>query len=188
VYKIKPNGKYVLLIKDLGLTLSHENIDGALIDDEKFENSNDVKKLLRYLSVEKLDGDAKIESEKRIEKVIEDEKKDTVFVSHEETSKEPKDMFVRNNEEVPAIKLEEPKIIPAVEPKEVKVEVIENNKVDTTDVENIANENITDEINIENKVENTIIENVETKVKDSFSNIEAEVKKINKNNKKKNSK
>jgi hypothetical protein len=172
MYRVKTNGKYVLLIKDLNLTLSYDNIDGATLADEDFENSVDIKKVLRYLSVEKLDDSGKTESVSNTEAIVEDEKK--VFVSHEETSAVVEDVYVREVESAPETKIEEPRVIPDVEPKAV--------------------ENITEKV--AEKVEEKSKEAVTTEVvkeekpqvkEDKFSNVEAEVKKIN-NKKNKSSK
>jgi len=42
MYKIKPNGKFVLLITDLGLTVSYDSLDAYAVSDADFERSVDI--------------------------------------------------------------------------------------------------------------------------------------------------
>ena len=106
MYKIKANGKYVLLLKDLGLTISYENQDGIIIDDEQFEASNDIKKLIRYLHIEKVDDVNKLKKSESQEKVLENKEND-VFIAREENTEIPDGVFVRmpSEDEAPQVEL-----------------------------------------------------------------------------------
>lgn len=98
MYRIKPNGNYILLIKDLGITLTFDNDRGVDISDEQFDSSVDIKKILRYLIVEKLD-ETTANVKQSPKKEIKDSSKSDVFIAHEQPYKVPDDVFVANAEE-----------------------------------------------------------------------------------------
>ena len=164
MYKIKANGKYVLLLKDLGLTISYENQDGIIIDDEQFEASNDIKKLIRYLHIEKVDDVNKIKDSKSQEKVLENKEND-VFIAREENTEIPDGMFVRmpSEDEAPQVELS------SVE--NAKEEIQKEKVEDSFDkIEKEVNENLNS-----NEVESEVItEEVKTEtINDSKTNDES---------------
>ena len=166
MYKIKANGKYVLLLKDLGLTISYENQDGIIIDDEQFETSNDIKKLIRYLHIEKVDDVNKIKDSKSQEKVLENKEND-VFIAREENTEIPDGVFVRMPSEDETTQVELSSVENAKE--EVQKEKVEDS---FNKIEKEVNENLNS-----NEVESEVItEEVKTEtIDDSKTNDESKI-------------
>ena len=161
MYKVKVNHKYILLIKDLGLTLSYENVEGTLLTDEQFENSLDIQRSLRFLTAEKISNDdASIESNSNSDKVINEPKKEDVFISHPQDIKLPEDVFISHPQD---IKLTEDVFVKDIE-QELKNELqpkTEEIKVEESKVEEIK----TEETKIEEVEEVEEVE--ESKVKET---------------------
>jgi hypothetical protein len=159
MYRLKTNGKYVLLVEDLGLTISYENEKGITLTDEQFETSNDIKKILRYLSVEK-DSDTSAATNKTVKQTIEPEKvTTTAFVARQEEKTSPDGVFVKMpiDEQAPQVEL------PSVEKtEEVKVEAKAETEAEKT-------------VKVETKVEEVVEPKTEEK-KNDFDKIEKQVK------------
>lgn len=172
MYRIKPNGNYILLIKDLGLTLTFDG-NGALLTDSEFENSVDVKKFLRYLTVKKIDGKANL-AKAPIDNVT-IEKKSEMFVARQKNDEEPKNVFIKNAEEV-SQEIAEPikvEIQEDIVPEEIveTIEIIEE-KV----VEKIATEEIVSEQKVEKEITKDVVESDETKKKSNKKNKSVKLK------------
>lgn len=98
MYKIKPNGNYNLLIADLKLTLLPES-ENVTLTDEEFENSVDIKNLLNYLVIEKVDSNyTKVEKTELIKKNKVKNNNQTVFVVCKEQTPVNEGVFVKNVE------------------------------------------------------------------------------------------
>ena len=139
MYKIKPNGNYILLLQDLGKVITPDG-NHVILTDNEFEESMDVKKYLRYLSVEKVDGKLKatnvsIKNTKEVDETLKS------FVAHQEINKIPEDVFVKNDEDL------------SVE------------KIDTQEQEIVNTENEIVEAPIEDKKEVTELKETQTIIK-----------------------
>jgi len=93
LYKITPADKYILIIKDLNKTVSYTSVNGLLITDEEYERSNDIKRLARYLIIEKVgqnDSKKTAKNNNKNNEVVESK----TFVAGE-IEKNPKDVFIK---------------------------------------------------------------------------------------------
>lgn len=135
MYKVKPNGNYILLLRDLGKVITPDGND-VILTDKEFEESVDVKKYLRYLNVEKVDGKLKtIKTPVKIAKEV--EKTSESFVAHQENKETSKDIFVKNSEENESIeKIDiQPKEENIVDTGETKVEAPIEDKKEVVELE-----------------------------------------------------
>ena len=170
MYKLSTNGKYHLLVKDLGITISYENKKAVYLSDEQFNSSNDIKLLQRYLHIEKVESkDSMNDKNDQLKNVSETEQKktDKVFVSNAQVlDGNPDGTFVKDvNDEIltASIITDTEKDIPTSETKvenaKEEKSVEENLTVDTT-------EEIKNEIEKNMSVE-TVKEKTEEKVEKS---------------------
>ena len=150
MYKLKANGKYILLIEDLGLTVSHENADGIVISNDQFEVSNDIKKLIRYLHIEKIDENKNLNTitEDEVMNKVEEEK--DAFIAREENSGIPEGVFVRTPTEE-TTQMELSSIENKSEEVEAKIETKEEIKKDEFN----KIEEVTETLKVTNKVEDS---------------------------------
>jgi hypothetical protein len=126
MYKIKVNGKYNLLIRDIGISVSYINTDGVLLTKEMFDGSSDIKKMIdsNLIIVEEYSEKPQIKPKKSMKK------EEKTFVSEGLTISTPEDVFVRKPENKPSqLKIEE------VTSKET-FEANQKNEVDNQKIEN----------------------------------------------------
>lgn len=131
MYKIEANGKYILLIKDLDKIVSYENKNGIIVSDEDFSRSNDIKKMMRYLKVAKIDS---VDEMDKKSVILEETSKEDTFIAHNTMFTNPEDAFVSDpNKELN---------VPLVKEAEIEEVVKENKEQDKIqiDKESVINE------------------------------------------------
>lgn len=171
MYKIKPNGNYNLIIADLNVTLC-SNSD-VILTDLEFESSNDIKNILHYLDVQKIDSNEYQEVD-----VIKEEVTDNIpvaFVAHSYEVSNDKGFFVKDTESTEVINVDK-----TIEEAEVTVETTVTDTVDTsieTVCDNVVETNTMETIIPTETIEPEIptLKNEEKKV--SKSNVEKKAKK-----------
>lgn len=172
MYKIKPNGNYNLIIADLDIILCPES--DVILTDLEFENSMDIKNILHYLNVQKIDSNEHQENDIIKEEVVDNIPVAFVARSHEVTNNEG--FFVKNTESIELNNIESID----KEIKEVRIETVsENVVVDTIDTPvEIVSENIVETENVVTDTIDTLPENVESEIS-VFKNEEKKVSKSN---------
>lgn len=169
MYKIKPNGNYNLIIADLNVTLCSNN--DVILTDLEFESSNDIKNILHYLDVQKIDSNEYQEVD-----VIKEEVTDNIpvaFIAHSYEVSNDKGFFVRDTESTEVINVDK-----TIEEAEVTVEttdtlietvcdnVVETNTVETNTVETIISTEVVEpELSTLNNEEKVSKSNTEKKTK-----------------------
>ena len=169
MYKIKPNGNYNLIIADLNVTLC-SNSD-VILTDLEFESSNDIKNILHYLDVQKIDSNEYQEVD-----VIKEEVTDNIpvaFVAHSYEVSNDKGFFVRDTESTEVINVDK-----TIEETEVTVETTVTDTVDTS-IETVC-DNVVETNTMETNTVETIIstETIETEIP-TLKNEEKKVAKSN---------
>lgn len=169
MYKIKPNGNYNLIIADLNVTLCSNN--DVILTDLEFESSNDIKNILHYLDVQKIDSNEYQEVD-----VIKEEVTDNIpvaFIAHSYEVSNDKGFFVRDTESTEVINVDK-----TIEEAEVTVEttdtlietvcdnVVETNTMETNTVETIISTEVVEpELSTLNNEEKVSKSNTEKKTK-----------------------
>lgn len=169
MYKIKPNGNYNLIIADLNVTLCSNN--DVILTDLEFESSNDIKNILHYLDVQKIDSNEYQEVD-----VIKEEVTDNIpvaFIAHSYEVSNDKGFFVRDTESTEVINVDK-----TIEEAEVTVEttdtlietvcdnVVETNTMETNTVETIVSTEVLEpELSTLNNEEKVSKSNAEKKTK-----------------------
>lgn len=169
MYKIKPNGNYNLIIADLNVTLCSNN--DVILTDLEFESSNDIKNILHYLDVQKIDSNEYQEVDVIKEEVTENIP--VAFVAHSYEVSNDKGFFVRDTESTEVINVDK-----TIEEAEVTVEttdtlietvcdnVVETNTVETNTVETIISTEVVEpELSTLNNEEKVSKSNTEKKTK-----------------------
>lgn len=94
MYRIKLNGNYNVLIKDLSVSISASQNNEIVIDERSLNNSLDIKRLLEsnIITIEQIDQvtEAKVQGARRERKTEGD-----VFIAHDRKFSNPPDTFVR---------------------------------------------------------------------------------------------
>ena len=170
MYKIKPNGNYNLVIADLNITLC-SNSD-VILTDLEFESSNDIKNILHYLNVQKIDS-----TEYQEVDVIKEEATDipVAFVAHSHEISNDKGFFVKDTESTEVINVDK-----TIEEAEVTVEVTTMTDTVDTSIETVCN-NIVETNMMETIVPTEMIE-------PEISTLKNEEKKVSKSNSEKKAK
>lgn len=170
MYNVKVNGNYNLIIHDLGLQL--DKYKSAVITQEQYDNSNELKKLSKYLTIEKLED---VKTEVTVETV--DEEVKTSFIAREEITNNPEYVFVKENIIEETTNKKEDLVEEIIPEKEITVE------------ENISKEEtIVKEDTVVKKKQEANKKADKTQKKSNKNKMDLEVMDTNKSNKKSNKK
>lgn len=155
--KIKAKVGYNVIIGDLGITLNSEKRDWTIISDDDYEKSLDIKKLSKFLIIQKSKASNEIEKSQPLV-TSEDTDTNKVFVSEGRYYKNPDDVFVRMETEEKiddTIINNEEKVINELETAEESIEKNEIVEEQTPVIAEVIEEKSTVEINlpVENKGE-----------------------------------
>lgn len=155
--KIKAKVGYNVIIGDLGITLNSEKRDWTIISDDDYEKSLDIKKLSKFLIIQKSKASNEIEKSQPLV-TSEDTDTNKVFVSEGRYYKNPDDVFVRMETEEKiddTIINNEEKVINELETAEESIEKNEIVEEQTPVTAEVIEEKSTVEINlpVENKGE-----------------------------------
>ena len=106
MYKIKANGNYNIILKDIGVYFSHPQ--EVVVSEEKYNQSKHIKMFLQsgIITVEKIEVNNTSSSSNSNEKQ-ELIKQDTVFVSEGSTSISNDGVFVRSGDEEKVVNVQE---------------------------------------------------------------------------------
>lgn len=169
MYKIKPNGNYNLIIADLNITLLPGN--DVVLTDLEFENSIDIKNILHYLNVEKIDSNNEQEKVIVKEEIIDDIP--TTFVAHLQEVSINEGIFVKNAESK-LTSMENVKNVEKEIKEEVEIKTVSENIVETN---NVIKEKIVETIDIPTeKIESEISASKNDEKKVSKSKTEKKLK------------
>lgn len=169
MYKIKPNGNYNLIIADLNITLLPGN--DVVLTDLEFENSIDIKNILHYLNVEKIDSNNEQEKVIVKEEIIDDIP--TTFVAHLQEVSINEGIFVKNAESK-LTSMENVKNVEKEIKEEVEIKTVSENIVETN---NVIKEKIVETIDIPTeKIESEISVSKNDEKKVSKSKTEKKLK------------
>lgn len=152
MYKIKAKQGYNVIINDLGLTLRSSG-NWVDIDDESFENSNDIKKLKHLIEIANIDGEVEkketIQNNDTILQVGE-----TSFVTRPSFEENPKDVFIAQPKGIDENNVVETQST-------ILDDVIENTTEDVNTVEFQDTILVTEEATKNEEIKETVVETVE---------------------------